>query len=1024
MAFLTDVSVFFEKVQTSAHQDIRTSRKQILRDHGTLNNNVSLLIFNAEMEAFEISLNSAKDDLPLFMMKMSEAKIRFISLKDEEENQEATVSVGDFRLESPAESKILQQYRTILGLASHVSSSLLCIEYKKGTLIVQSSDFKYIDKKETEMVIDVTLSPMRFVHIQAQILTLVEYLTEGVLGAVAKRVASSAAQAAYDLSQKKLIGKNVFYVKAAGFDFVLPQAVYSPEFLVLHMGNLLVHFTSFTNPGEGAAILTLEEVTMKCNRNEQIIETPIKLDIDVSLAPLNAPTLDEQATRAMLSTSRAKFIVTRHHYGQIMKTLELNIGEMNSFLRDEHNITDETQKAYGFPTQSLTHGGAEEIIIKKRLYMTLKFEELAVVLCDETNDNPILSINAVETTILMKLLPHDDSMHVNATLHDLLVQDKRFSANNRYFSKLVRQIDSGAATSNHNVFKLEYYQSKIDEVQSVTIELGRPQLVFIPDLVVNVMEFFNRDDMLPKSIQIALEKSKSLELFDESFSITNTSDKQPKSKNMKFKLRTSDCRLVLLDMGAATSKSASVSQCTDVIVLQGQTEVNVELVKEIITGEVLRNSLEIHGENCQVYLAEGENLVSPIQVMNPTRFSAFFSTKIKDDEKIIDFSFVTLSAVHLILSMQNYSLLTAILSSNSEALSHRDKEIEQPQYSEEQELTNEVVKEIQLISSELEKCDFEPDFEEDEANVLFRGRTSTSSHLSTQSSMSKFNKRFISLKMTLPEITLVIVNDLQGLDDALFKVNTQSCVLGGDISLDDSTKHNTVFHVHANTNILADYFDSHTKLWEPFLLKQWEIDFKASRIKKKGSSRLTTTLDIESHPCQLSFSEQFIISLRGAASMWSLYSSTTRQAMEILSQMSKNERDISFASAKASYSARVMTTTMPYGIENRTGFPITFDVTRGKQDAPNNDLTFFQFPLPHGDGIGGFRSYGQDCIMNKSIDIFIDGTCIHFDHLDHELNRERRVHKLSGSRFVFSEVIKSGKATVSIAQIFIILIII
>lgn len=984
----------------------------------------SLLILNAEMEAFEILLNSAKDDLPLFMMKMCDAKIRFRASKDTEENQEAIVSLGDFRLEVPRNSKILNQYSTILGLASQVSSSLLCLEYVKGPLAVRTSSLESVNQEDTEMIIDVSLSPMRFVHVQAQILTLVEYLTEGVLGTVTKRVATSAAQAAYELSQKQLRGRNIIHVKASGFDFVLPQASYSKEFFALHIGKMLVHFTAFPNPGEGEAVIALEKVTMKCNRDELIIYSPIRMDIHVSLAPLSAPTLDDQATRIILSTSRAEFILTHRHYTQVMKTLESNIGEANSFLRDElserrkANKMSTNAKKFNHRTSSLTltHGGAEEVLIRKRMFMTFKFEELILELRDEINNDPILSINAVTSSILMRLFPHEETMEVDATLHDLVVQDRRLFALNRHFRKLVRQVED--KTSDPDVFKLQYFQSKIDQIQRVNIDLGRAQVVFIPDLIVQTLEFFKREDEPPQAIKLLATKSSgSFRSFDESFSISDISDTSPKLKTINFKLKTADFRLVLIDMGTITSSNISSiksSKPTEAIVLQGQTEATAELVTDFHVGNLIRNGFEVHGENFEIYTAEGETLASPVQVMNPIRFSAFFSTKLKNKIQLVDMSFVTLSAVHVTLSMQNVSLLTAIFSSTVEAWTNEKIDQNYQKIAADKPLSQDMLKEIQKVSTALEeKDDTETTSLDPGAELVFRDGVVTAPP-SAHSSASNDRKKRISMKMTLPETTLILVNDLQGLDDALFKVTLQSCVWGGDASMDRMMgKDSTIFHVHTNTNILADYFDSHTKLWEPFLLKPWEIDFKAARGKKEGTPRFTTTLDIESHPCQLSFSEQFIISLRGASSMWTLYSQTTRKAMDILSRVNKHRHTVSFAQARASFSARAMTTTMPYGIENRTGYEITFNVNQCREQAINDYTSYFNFNLPQGDGVGGYRSYGQDCISKKSIDIFIDGNCIHFDHIDDELNRPKKAHKLDGCRFVFSEVIKIGKATVS-----------
>ena len=985
------------------------------------------------MEAFEIFLNSAKDDLPLFMMKMCDAKVKYHVSKDTEENQIAIVSLGDLRVSTPTETAILPEYSTILGLSSNFSSSLLELELGKGCQVIQKSTCECLDKEETEMYIDVSLSPMRFVHIQSQILILVEYITEGVLGSVTKKVASSAAQAAYELSHKETLGKSVFFIQARAIDFVVPQAAYSPNFFALNIGNSMVNFTSFPTPGEGEAVIALQEVTMQCNKEERIINNPIRMDINVSLAPIASPTLgdqalddqalDNQATRVDVSSSRAQFLVTNQHYLQVMKTLETNIGESNSFFRDDHHMKgyDEEKNAFNkVPTTALTHGGAKEVIIIKRMYMTFKFEELVLELCRTTNTNVILSIQAVETNISIQLFPHDETMKVFITLNDLVAEDRRFVARNRHFRSLVRQVEDLNKSLDPDVFKLEYFQSKRDQVQQIAIFFGRPQLVFIPDLVSEVLLFFRKDDELPQSIQIGSDNGSSISLdnikrLDDSFSVLDSNDLlvNTNTKTLKLDLETADCRFVLIDMGSSITNENNISskKKNEVIILQGKTKGKMELVSDSFSGSLIKTSIEIHGDKFEVYTAEGENLQSPVQVVNPIQFSSFLSSNLQKNDQRIDITIVTLSTVHVMMSIQNYALFSAIASSTVEAWSLQ-KDIDASVSLTNKPLTDKVIEEIQKVSSDLEKADLETASNDPGVEMIFRD-AGTATHLTTQSSLPYIKRRLISMKLTLPETAVTVINDLQGIDNALFKVTMQSCVFGGDVSLDETAKQNTKFHMYTNAQILADYFDSHTKLWEPLLLKRWEIDFKSARGRKKGQSRCMTSFDAESHPCEISFSEQLIISLRGALSMWSVYSATRTKALDILAQANKDRQHVSFVKAKASHAARAMTTTMPYGIENRTGFTIYFDIKQGKQEACDDRTTFFTFSLPKGDGVGGVRSYGQDSIAQKSIDLYIDGEIIQFDHLDDELKRQKKAHTLKNDRLVFTEVVSTGKTTVS-----------
>lgn len=118
----------------------------------------SVFIF-AQMKTFEISLNSAKDDLPLFTLTMCDSKInRHVA---NEFNSEMDVVVGDLRIETPALGRTLDSYRTILGLAPSVATSLLSLKYAKGSSAVSSCDVGGANKLECESCAIISLSPMR-----------------------------------------------------------------------------------------------------------------------------------------------------------------------------------------------------------------------------------------------------------------------------------------------------------------------------------------------------------------------------------------------------------------------------------------------------------------------------------------------------------------------------------------------------------------------------------------------------------------------------------------------------------------------------------------------------------------------------------------------------------------------------------------------------------------------------------------------------------------------------------------------
>jgi hypothetical protein len=76
-------------------------------------------------------------------------------------NSEMDLVVGDLRIETPALGKTLDSYRTILGLAPSVATSLLSLKYAKGSNAVSSCNVGDEDKLECEACAIISLSPMR-----------------------------------------------------------------------------------------------------------------------------------------------------------------------------------------------------------------------------------------------------------------------------------------------------------------------------------------------------------------------------------------------------------------------------------------------------------------------------------------------------------------------------------------------------------------------------------------------------------------------------------------------------------------------------------------------------------------------------------------------------------------------------------------------------------------------------------------------------------------------------------------------
>ena len=262
------------------------------------------------------------------------------------------------------------------------------------------------------------------------------------------------------------------------------------------------------------------------------------------------------------------------------------------------------------------------------------------------------------------------------------------------------------------------------------------------------------------------------------------------------------------------------------------------------------------------------------------------------------------------------------------------------------------------------------------------------------------------VKITMPQTRITFINDLQGLDEALFRVSVTNFVAGGELM---SPK--TLFDFHCNTSILADYFDNSVNLWSRLLIKPWEITMKGSRAPSKRfkSSRLSSSLDLESFPCCISFSEQFLVSLASAARMWSIYTAA---------KSGPNSTNLGTDSSKSSMmtasAARNLITSFPHAVANHSGLDASFSLRGGsieKQECPTGNTKYFRFEPPKGEGFGGRRAYGQDVQVQKLVEVTVGETTI-LVNMDAELGLPPSANLVGQRQFLFTHVVKEGKTTV------------
>jgi len=1000
-----------------------------------------LFVINAEMQSFEVVLHSARDDLPLFVLTMSRAKIS--SLSSSEGDLLMSLALGDCCLRTTDMGETKADYRTLLGLAPSLTESLLCVSYFTGTKAVQgASNLNESEKDRCQSFADVELSPMRMVYIHAQVLALVEYATEGILGAYAARAASSAVAAAADYMTAPSDAMKLYHIKADAFDFVLPQSARNPEHISIHTGDLNVVYRSLTDPNGSEASVSLSDVSLVDSAGEQMQEKPIRLGVEVKLPSLDFGTVDDQAMRVAVDISSASFLVSKSQYAQIMLTLDYNLSDYELYLRDEggddvnnsghdSSIVFESEHLQSGP---LTHAGVAEVIISRRMYILIKISVLSLELFAAPLQ-PLIRLAAVEANIDYRSFFDQKKKRTEVTLGNLVCDDQRERAVQRQYQSLVYQVNRNTEESgdqNHvqDVFNI-CYESMENGDTSYDITIGSPRIVFVPVIVSAIMNFISVEGRA---------SSKNTDLQELSATEAENTDCDVRSEiltvgvgegavevsfqrqktdevasRMSLAISTSRCSLVLVDLGGDMSSIGSSprmpqsvsSQVIENLVMEGRTNAKLVMDCSQRTGETTGLQLNAHGDAVEVYTAFGRDMRSPLQILEPSEFSVVLSSS----PERFELRAAALSPFNVCFSMRNYALISALLAGmdfSSQSEKTKDDTLQ---------LSDKDARRIEQLASKLDNDSSVVDMSTRNMESV---KISESFFKSDSDTGANSNLSYaVSVKITMPEANLTVVNDLQGLDDALFRVTIATFVAGWELRrwISPDSRPLATFDCHVHASIMADYFDSSVNLWKKLLTRSWELGLRGARgaSKRFESDRLSTTFDLESFPCCLSFSEQFVVSIAAATRMWKIYSAATSSTASLLKEINIGDAHDSVAEkSAASSAARNLVTTLPYAVENHFGLDLEFKIqgnSADKRSCPTGTTQYFRFEPPAGLGYGGERLYGQDVLYEKSLHLFLGDAALTIEDLDDEVGKPRSSHVL-GDLVLFTNVTKEGKTRV------------
>ena len=717
------------------------------------------------------------------------------------------------------------------------------------------------------------------------------------------------------------------------------------------------------------------------------------------------------------------------------------------------------------------------------LRITAKMGGLEIITRSPSDDSVLLRFAAITSKVSYKSSAEEVTADIN--LKNLIIEDQRALSLRPDFRYILSQgaVDDGL----QDMFMISYKQhgSSMD----VNVNLGSPEIALPSDVLVDVLEFYGalfpppatvdggEDPQLSKEIVRTTPSDVSaVNIDDKGESYAEDQNVIPDS-TMTIQITSgSTCKVVLVDVGGISSGADVVvarpkskaqhsnRRLSDCVVIQGGVAVTIKMTG----GAQVSSDYELTWSDMQAFTARGSAFQSPIQMLDPSELSAVYRTGIRENVDESEIKLWSLKSIDFTVSMEDLALLLAILSSFGDAFvanpSDNNDGVKSSTCGREdgdakviatKQLTSKEAERINRLSLALneviavELTDLEEEEEEDRTRRHVAGNGWADDGKATTADALKTERRASSMKLRVafPETTLTIINDLNGLDEGLFKLFVSDFLISGETQYPSWQQRHTTssmpllpssetikpaFKFELNEVLTADYFDTHSTLWQPLLLQPFEINFSALRSPSHNhhdSKRLQSTINIDLDPCHISFSEKFLVSVGAASRMWSSYSFATNEAAIIetstlasrklpsngATEDRRAQRNSSLLVRKstAANAARAFVTSLPYRVENRSGMAVYINL-KGEEKShfcESGTNEYFRFAPPKGEGVGGKRAYGQHVTEFHTLTLRVGDRSIQFRHLDAYLNLPTQAHDLVSGRRLFTRVVRKGRAT-------------
>ncbi|KAL3944379.1 MAG: hypothetical protein SGBAC_001543 [Bacillariaceae sp.] len=718
-----------------------------------------------------------------------------------------------------------------------------------------------------------------------------------------------------------------------------------------------------------------------------------------------------------------------HFNPQSLKGMMLMVESFSSILDDVDPIKPPVSQNTSSPSDDVKQQ-QDDGPTDGKLLIKLKVESLDICLNSPRDDLPLFVLAVSEGDLKVISGPNDLSCLVS--LKSMTFEDIRPEALHRQHRHLIDQGALETSADGGHLFVIDYFAG----VNSTRAELAiaTTQIVLIPDAVSELVKFFPKEDKIEKDPSLSSAKlGYGSQLVDGTAVYVSSSggnenvetgiaaDTMPSVFHKStFTVKTQVCRIVLVDLGSELSNEkrsgSQPSQLAESVVLQGIFDATLTMDADSETSEMINAGVQAQAEAMEVFSAFGKEMLSPLQILDPTKGALHISMeKNADGGTEVDLRAVATADLEFFLSMHNAALLDSIVTSLSSSFAVNETGSGDSQL---HELSGNEAKRIEQLSSALEQADNKSAMRNQSGPIDQPGNDETPSGI-VQADVEMKIANKIQAQLTIAQIRVTVVNDLQGLDEALFRFSVANLVAGSEVvvPIGPNTMEQMTVDFHMNASIVADYFDSSINLWSNLLIKPWEVNIKVSRSSNSRfeSPRLSSTIDVESFPCHVSLSPEFLMSLSSATRMWSIYSIATSKSLITSGEKGENSDENVKTNIVAASAARNLLLSLPYAVENHCGCDVAFSLAHGnisRRECPTGSIQFFRFQAPKGKGHGGKRMYGQDVDFEKSVTLLVGDQEIVIPHLDSMLGSRKYVHNLSDGRALVTFVVREGKTTV------------